>query len=555
MTALAAREKWIFRALFLGLLGWLAIYILKHPLATNDGPVHVAFSHAILTHNRPDQPLQSAAYTVKLRPNPNLGVYLLMAALMRVLSPSLTESIIQMLCILGPPVAGYFAIRMIKQENAWLSILFIPLVLNQMLFLGLYNHSISLAAFLLVIGTYFWMSKSPSYPRALALSGSLLLTFLCHASGFLIAFTSLAAMAATIAVRTFLRERNILSALKSQRFALLAILAPLPLAAVFLASGGKSETLYLFPLWKRIWQFGKLSLLTANYPLSDRFPAFLFAAFLLVTFSLLAVKILNRRLDLPEGRREQALAAMAATLAAIAVMLAFPDVMGGGWTHFRRFVVFPYFWMILVLAFGSFSVRAFALFTAVGASVSLWLITSTVARQNIIRLQMQPFLQADALIGAHCTVLPLPLQGNPPDERSGRGLMSYLPFYQAASRLELRDDRLVLFNFLARLPPYPVHFLPAVEPQEHIFGWAPQQISNQIERIDLPGFEAESGMLVDYILIVGDLNQRSEDMRAQVQKAIIGFGLIYRSPDQSLTLYRRLGSHSPACTMRPHDAE
>ena len=67
------KHIWIFRLLLVGLLAFLAISVLQHPLATNDGPVHVAFAHLISTYQQPGQTLQSRAYSVHLRPNPNLG--------------------------------------------------------------------------------------------------------------------------------------------------------------------------------------------------------------------------------------------------------------------------------------------------------------------------------------------------------------------------------------------------------------------------------------------------------------------------------------------------
>jgi len=102
--------------------------ILAHALATNDGPVHLAFSNLLLSMHEPGHPMQQQAYTVHLHPNPNLVVYLLMARLMRFFSASFVESVVQILCIAGPIAAGYFALRMIQPKNAWLAIFLLPIV-------------------------------------------------------------------------------------------------------------------------------------------------------------------------------------------------------------------------------------------------------------------------------------------------------------------------------------------------------------------------------------------------------------------------------------------
>jgi hypothetical protein len=470
---------------------------------------------------------------------------------MRFLSPGLTESIIQILCIAGPVAAGYFAISTINPKNVWLSIFLLPLALNQMLFLGLYNHSLSIAAFFIVVGTYFWMSKAPSYSRAIVLSGAILLVFFCHASGFVMAFTGLGTISLTLVILSFSREHRIMPALKSQRYTILSLLVPLPLGAIFLASGGKSITKYGVRFVDRISLFAKLHLLAVNYPMRDRFVAVTLSGLLVVGFGFVAVRIISQRRDLPQARRDQAIGIIVAAFAATAIMLAFPDIMGGGWTHFRRFEVFPYFWIILVLALEDFSTWMVTVFTVVGASAAIVLIASTFSRQRTIREQMVPLYAADSLIGSHCSVLPIVVEPNLVDKNSFYDWMDYEPFYQSASRLELHDDRVVLFNYLARLAPYPVHFRPNVEPQENIFLWKPQQTENDVEKVDIPGFEAKSSMRVDYILLWGNPERRAPDVRLQVQNAISQFDLIYKSANGNVKLYRRHGNHNASCLVNP----
>jgi len=97
-----------------GVAAVTAAAILYRPMATNDGPVHVAFANLITTLGRPEHELQRHAYALTLRPNPNLLIYLLMATLMRVAPPGLTESLVQVLCVVGPVSAAYPALRQIN---------------------------------------------------------------------------------------------------------------------------------------------------------------------------------------------------------------------------------------------------------------------------------------------------------------------------------------------------------------------------------------------------------------------------------------------------------
>jgi hypothetical protein len=115
--------------------------------------------------------------------------------------------------------------------------------------------------------------------------------------------------------------------------------------------------------------------------------------------------------------------------------------------------------------------------------------------------------------------------------------------FQAASRLELPDDRVVLFNFLARLNVYPIRFIASVEPQTNLFHWAPQRHAVSIETVDVAGFERTSGLHVDYVLVSSAVHGQSQPLRSEIENAVAGAGTIYSSPDGGqLRLYRRPGS-------------
>lgn len=558
-TRLASRndllKKWLYRPIILALILFTAAIVLQHPIATNDGPVHVAFSNVLLTYHQADHPLQQQAYTLNLKPNPNLAVYFLMAALMRFLSPALAESIIQILCIAGPIAAGYFAFRTINPKSAWLSIFILPMTLNQMFFLGLYNHAIAMAAFFLVIGLYFRMAKAPSYGRAAALAGAFVLTFFCHASGFVMAYLGLTIMALVAALLSLRRISQatpsftaaLVLVLKRQRYILAAMLAPVPVAAFFLSSGGKSPIDFGIPVYYRLDQFVKLHLLAVNYPYTDRFPAFAISTLLLIGFLVVCFRILRSHPEWTPQRRDQAIGVAAATFLAVFVMAVFPDTMGGGWTHYRRFQVYPFFWILLTLSFETFSSLLTGIYFAVGTAASLVFLNSTVGRQAIIREQLAPLAQVNQLVGNHCSVLPLVLESHLVDKQKIPDWMDYQPYFQSASRLELTGDRVVLFNYLARLTPYPVHFRPEMEPQANLFHWKPQQIDNTVEKVDLHGYEKGSGLKVDYILLWGTPPRRTPAMQREIREALTSYNLIYESTDSWVTLYQRQSGLNSVC--------
>ena len=543
-------QRWVYRVILLGLMFAAALPLARHAAVTSDGPVHVAFANLMATMPQAGHPLQQQAYTINSRPTPNLAVYLLLSALMRVSSPDIAESVVQILCLIAPVAACWFAIGRIDPKNVWLAVFVLPLSINQMFFLGLYNHCLSTAAFFLAIGTYFWMVKAPSILRALALAVSLMLTFFCHASGFIMAFAGIATMAAVSCVIPAFRDGSARRAIRRQIYTLVALLAPLPLAVLFLASGPRSgdRAHYGVSVLARLRQFFTLQLLAVNLP-RDTYIAQWVAVILLVALAYAIVRMILRRKDISGDRLEQVVGALAAALVSAAIMMLFPDNMGGGWTHFRRFEVFPYFWALLVLAFESFPMPVIGGMIAAGSATGLVLVSSVVSRQDLVREQAAPLAEVDHRIGSHCTVLPIVFKSRPDDNTGNPVWMTYGPYFQAASRLELTGDRVVLFNFLARLNVYPVRFRPNIEPQEQIFHWKPRQEQTAIKTIDVEGFERASNIRVDAILLWTSQGEIPEASHQQFANAVAQFNAVYTSSDGSMTLYRRKQGGNSLCTI------
>jgi len=426
--------RWMYLSVTVGLAILVCVLILPHAAMTNDGPVHLAFSNRLATAMQPNHPLQQQAYSIHLRPNPNLAMYLLMAALIWLFSPGIAESVAQVLCILAPMAAGFFALRQIKPRNAWLAMLILPLSLNQMFFLGLYNHGLSIAAFFVAIGAYDWMIKAPSYRRAIWVAAALVLTFLCHASGFIMACAGIGTMAATLFLLALLRKETVWAAMREQRFSLVALVLPMPLAALFLLSGQKGSTHYGVGLGSRLRQFGTLDELAVNLP-RDTYVGFALSIILLIGAFYAAWRILPRRASDLRAGQEQALATLAAAAVSAVIMLAFPDTMGGGWTHFRRFEIFPYFWVLLLLAHNAIPKPAIGALFAAGAAAALLLLASLASRQNLVRNQMAPMLEVDRRVGSHCSLLPIVVKKVPWEASGAPEWMTYSPYFQAASRM------------------------------------------------------------------------------------------------------------------------
>lgn len=529
----------------------VALLLVHSPFATNDGPVHVAFAHLIASHGDPQAPLQGATYLLDLRPTPNLISYFILVPLMKFASPQAAESLLQLLCIMGPVLAGWVVIGLLDPRNEFLALALFPLSLNQMFFLGLYNYSLSIAAFFIAIALYLRLEDRPSARRAAALAASLLLAFFCHAAGFIMAVVGIASLAGTKAAFGLARGESPGLAAWRQRHVLISLLAPLPAGLLFASATAGTPTDFGSSLASRIEQFGDLYALAVSPGISRYVALGLRTALAFGAFWALARLLASGRGGSRPPGFERSVAILAAAASAFLVMLFIPDTLGGGWTHFRRMVVFPYIWVVLLLASMPIPRVAGIASLALATLASGAALASAVRVQRVVERQMAPIAEVDRRIGAHCTVAPLILETHPVDASHEPIALTFNPYFQAASRLELKHDRVVLFNFLARLDVYPVRFRPEAEPQEHLFGWRPYQHRTAPEEIDIGNYERISGMRVDYLLVWGKPDYPVPLLMRQIDAETYRSRLVYQSPDGWVSLYRRPWKAGDRCRPEP----
>ncbi|KQX01549.1 hypothetical protein ASC94_02730 [Massilia sp. Root418] len=537
--------RWVMALLSLVYAG-AVLYVL--PFATNDGPVHMSFGRMLGALPEAGT-LQAQHYERNGALHPNLAVYGLIAVLLRAMGPEAAEAVVQLVCLLGP-VGGMAAlVWQFQRRHAWVALFAFPLGLHQLFFLGLYNYCLSVAGFLLSMAALLWMQKRPGAWRTAAPISALYVTYFSHAAGFLAAVLALAAMTALSLAAAWRTGRTGLGqALHSHARHVAVLLSPLPLVVLgALTSSGASVAGLAFgaPLGQRLKSFATLSPLNLQHTPMDRYLAPALAAAILASVGLLALRCVRawpaRRVTGPAAKRGVPRSQSALTLfvALLALALAFPDTMGGGWTHFRRMQMFPYFAGLLCMACLRPPSRVRRALAGLAVAASLALIAGGTWRQHRIKQQLAPMAEVERLVGRHCTVLPLVL-----DEAGAwaDGMASppkYHPFFQAATRLELGGDRVVLFNYLARLKVYPVQFRPGKDTQALLFHWLPQQQAMAVERVDIAGYEQVSGQAVDYVLQWGPLTSATATLRAEVRRATAGYVPVYAAPGAAVTLYRR----------------
>ncbi|WP_377705152.1 hypothetical protein [Pseudoduganella sp. UC29_71] len=522
------------------------------PFATNDGPVHMSFAR-LLGGGLDSGVLQAQHYRANGALHPNLAVYGLAVLLLKGMRPELAEALVQLACLLGPVAGMALVLGQFQRRQQWVALFAFPLALHQLFFLGLYNYCLSVTGFLVSIAALMWMQKRPGAARAAAPIAALYFTYFSHAAGFLAAMVATGVLTA-LSFAAAWREPGADAEEAVRRHARHAavLMSPLPLA--LLAMGGAPDaagTGFAFgaPLDQRLKSFAILSPLNLQHTPLDRYLVPLLAAAILGSVAVLAVLAALAALAAPAGRSAlaparfpvngRARAALLLFAALLALALAFPDTAGGGWTHYRRMQMFPYFAGLLCMACLRLRRRVRNALAALAIAVSLALLAGGTWRQQRIKQQLAPMLEVERLVGRHCTVLPLLLDDGGA-WASGMALPpKYRPFFHAATRLELHGDRVALFNYLARLQVYPVQFKPGQDTQALLFHWLPQQEGTAVARVDIAGYERASGQAVDYILQWGALPSAPAPLRAEVLRALAGYAPVYTARGGAVRLYRR----------------
>lgn len=525
-------------------LGVMAAVFYVAPFTTNDGPVHVAFSRFLSNAGQ----FSDLAFQVYRESGPiytNLTVYLVLSVLMQFLSPAMAEAAIQAVCLVGPAAAAYFALRQIGTAKTWLVLFIFPLSMHHLFFLGLYNFCFSITGFFLAIGSFLAMQKSPSTWRLLALVAALYATFFSHVAGFLAAGLAIFTLTLVSGVLCVRERRPMAEVIREHGWHIVVFAVVLPLVLLMLSrDGGGTPAKYGLDVFSRLFVMLRLRLLHVH-SMADMLAALTLSAMLWIGVARVGAMLYKKRLPMADTAARGALGMFSVVIALCLFALVFPDTLGGGWTHFERMALFPFLAAPLCLAYLPIEQQARRVISVVTVLATLVILVVAVSTQSRISKQLAPLAEVDRIIGQHCSIVPLVFESKLAGEH-----VNYNPFQHAASRLEYHKDRVVLFNFLARLTVYPVQFQKGRDPHEKLFNWRPQEQDPAIQTVDIAGFESISGVNVDYILQWGNVGAALEKLQRRMPQVMQGSRLVYQSPDEQVRLFMRAPDARSKCNSR-----
>jgi hypothetical protein len=542
---LAARLVALEPALFSGLLGLLAAAVIAFgPVLTNDGPAHLAMAHFLVVAGDPAAPMLNRVYEPNPTLSPNLLGHLLLTGLLRVLPPLATEQALQLLILLGIPLAARLALGRLGPGAGWLALFFLSVALQRLFYMGLYNYCLSVLGLLLSLWAWLRLRErtSAGFTVLLALLG--LATLASHLSGWLAVMLTIGILAGVEALLRLLAREPPAAALCLPALTALALLPGIALAGLFaLQATDVQEVRYGAGMLERLWRVARGEAFAAIGR-----PTALASVLSLVTLAVLGVAgtvaALRAWLPLSVPQQRLRLACLALPFAFILVLLIVPEQAGGGWTHVWRAEVFPY--VALALACAALPMPGLRLRAAaiLAGSLAGLLQIGSMARVQAVVLPpvLAEFAALDRLIGPGCTLAPV-LRGFQLDAANSARLV-HQPLMHASNLLELSKDRPVFYNYLVQASTYPVRYRGDAHPMQLLFARAPLDRATHIRQMTPAAFEARTAIPVDYVLL-WDVPEAGRDAwadRLRHDLAEQGYALRHRSASGRLELLGRCGA-------------
>lgn len=462
---------------------------------------------------------------------------------MLVIGPLPAEKILLTSYVVLLPLAARYAIRSMRPESSYLSLLIFPFVGNALFHMGFYNFCFSLAAYFLVLG--FWMRhrRGPEARHVLSLAGLLVLLYLCHIVTLACAALAMGVLALWEVVlgRRLGRAGEALPGGRGVGWRGLIPLAlafvPVTALAIGFALTRSRRAPSVAPgpdLLVRLLRLDSL--------MTFKETEFYFStAMALGLAALTAFALWGRRKGF-QVRSQDGLLVVVGLY--VLVYFVAPDKIMGGEFVSHRMNLFPALGLILWLAaerpgrWPRIGIQAVGVICSLGL---LWIHSSVYRDLNLL---LDEYLSGSELVATNSTILPLSYahrglaaDGTPLSPRVG-------PFRHAAGYIAAERGLVDLANYEAVVDFFPLRWRPERNPAHHLA--YSTGIEGRPPCVDIPSYTSKTGATVDYVLI-WQLRQEMLDhpcVQSVLGQIEGGYDLILESPrTREMKLYRRKGFH------------
>jgi len=485
------------------LLQLVPLAIMPYVIAT-DGPSHVAGAWVLGHYSDVDSALQRQYYQIDFFPSPNMLTELLLAGLMRIVSPAAAEKLLVAGYLVAFPCAVRYAVRSINHSAGWLGFLALPLTFNYLFFSGFYNFCYGVALSIFTMAFVWRHRRRWDLWSSVVLALLLLLTYGTHLLPFAMTLLFITAMVAWDALPEARRQRR--SGIPWSSVAgnlgghvlppLLAALPAVILMAAFLdrfSEMGPLKIVYKPPVRLLAGLATPVIMLLTTYTRAEIFLSFLLTA-AIVSLVIAAVRDAGR--DATRG-----VAAPLAGVVIIAIFLngAVPDEVGTLSYIGNRIALYVVLFALLWLAAqpSSRRTRWFACGTALAVAFSLALVRFPV--ESRYNMHVHEFMSARQVLRPGSTLVMLRLwTDTPPFAR----FPDQDPLLHITSRLAVETKGVDINHREAMYSYFPVQFRSEYN-LRHRFGPRFSGLKSVSEWSELLKDDRAGRAHIDYVLLLG----------------------------------------------------
>ncbi len=531
--------------LILILAHFVPIWVFRY-FPSQDGPVHIENANIILNYFRPGQSILREYYLFNTHLEPTWLGHFVLASLLYLLPVMVAEKIFLSGYIVLLPLSIRYALRGIRPDSGFLTILMFPFIFNYPLHMGFYSFSYSLPVFFFLVGFWIRRREQLTPPETVGLAFLTLLLYFCHIVSLVMAYVGIGLLAVWLILFDLVKDKSgrsfdfraVRKTFGKRVVPLLfAFLPTVILAVTFLFRRGvESPEIGIRRsfhwLLKDLIQIESLVSFQKEESFASIGLAILFAGLLLYV---VVSKIRSRRLDRWDGL-------LAIVLGYILIYFSAPNAMSEGSFIIDRLNLYPFFGLVLWLGVWSYG-RSVKRWTMLAATV----ITVAALGLHTLKYSELNYYLAEYLSGMHLvepnkTLLPLAFdsRGHGPD---GRVLsLKVRPFLHASGYIAAQRHVVEFTNYEAGAYRYfPMLFRSNLNPYHHI-GMKDRSIVWEPPQVDFLTYGRRTGGRVDYVLVWGiqDRQRNHEATKSIGQQLKEGYDLIYTSPRTGLMqLYKR----------------
>ncbi len=483
-------DAWFFAAALVA--GLLPFAFAVFP--AQDGPSHIGTS-AILGRLLLDADGQAGTFFEMVPSTTNSLVHYLGIPLVRLFPAALAEEWVVALLLLGGAASMWGCVRALGGRNGWLCAFAAAGGFTLTLYTGNYNFILGFVLFFLVLRQVLADGGAPGWGGAAALGA------LFTAAAFAHPVPTVFAM---VAAGVLVLWRGWLDHALPIRAAARVGLAGAPAMVLML--------LYLLPNLNAAAehgtgiQFGPGVLARLRsfagfrqlYTVEDAGQLALCLLGAATLEALTALALVRRVRELRAGERfKLADGLLLLALAALALYLAVPDGGAGAGSIAFRLDFVPWLVVLVWLATRPFGPWERGLAVVLAGPVSLALLATNAIAIAKLQPELEAMHEADALLQPGWTVLPLMEVGKPILTRPGQGYIQNNPFLHLQHRAAADRGIVMLNNWNAHYPSFPVRFRAEADPY--------RLLGNPVslEPKDVAGFERATGQRVDAVLVWG----------------------------------------------------